>query len=109
MAKVRTTAKTRRQLTLYFNQEARKSAADQLKKASWLLAAGTGALGFAKGSAAYIAVLLIDYVVFETPCCRKAQGVSFSWDPNAPASTTRPMAVVAYLISASSTLSFTSR
>ena len=64
MAKEKATAKTRRRkLTVYFNQEARKSAADQLKKASWLLAAGTGALGFAKGSAAYVAVVVIGWIV----------------------------------------------
>ena len=46
-----------------FNQEARKSAADQLRKASWLLASGPGALGFAKGSTAYVAVVVIGWTV----------------------------------------------
>jgi hypothetical protein len=52
-------AEQRRRLTLFFNKEARKSAADALKKASWLLAAANTYLGFAKESMAYLAVVIV--------------------------------------------------
>jgi hypothetical protein len=56
----------RRRLTLFFNKEARKSAADALKKASWLLAAANAYLGFAKESAAYLAVVIVGWLVAQT-------------------------------------------
>ena len=51
----------RRRLTLFFNKDARKSAADALKKASWLLAAANAYLGFAKESVAYLAVVIVGW------------------------------------------------
>jgi len=56
----------RRRLTLFFNKEARKSAADALKKASWLLAAANTYLGFAKESMAYLAVVIVGWLVAQT-------------------------------------------
>ena len=59
-------AEQRRRLTLFFNKEARKSAADALKKASWLLAAANTYLGFAKESMAYLAVVIVGWLVAQT-------------------------------------------
>ena len=56
----------RRRLTIFFNKEARKSAADALKKASWLLAAANAYLGFAKGSVAYMAIVAVGWLVAQT-------------------------------------------
>lgn len=56
----------RRRLTLFFNKDARKSAADALKKASWLLAAANAYLGFAKESVAYLAVVIVGWLVAQT-------------------------------------------
>lgn len=64
MAKVKSTARQAgRRWTLYFNRDARRSASDQLRKASWLLAVGAGALGLAKGSITFGAVVVIGWVV----------------------------------------------
>lgn len=59
-------AEQRRRLTLFFNKEARKSAADALKKASWLLAAANTYLGFAKESMAYLVVVIVGWLVAQT-------------------------------------------
>ncbi len=56
----------RRRLTLFFNKEARISAADALKKASWALAAANAYLGFAKGSLAYMAIVVVGWLVAQT-------------------------------------------
>jgi hypothetical protein len=56
----------RRRLTMFFNKDARKSAADALKKASWLLAAANAYLGFTKGSLAYMVVVVVGWVVAQT-------------------------------------------
>ena len=56
----------RRRLTIFFNKEARKSAADALKKASWLLAAANAYLGLAKGSVAYMAIVVVGWLVAQT-------------------------------------------
>ena len=53
----------RRRLTMFFNKDARKSAADALKKVSWLLAAANAYLGFAKESVAYLAVVIVGWLV----------------------------------------------
>lgn len=47
----------RRKLNLFFNHEARKSAADALKKASWLSALAGGYFGFDSKSVAYAIVV----------------------------------------------------
>lgn len=56
----------RRRLTIFFNKEARKSAADALKKASWLLAAANAYLGFAKDSVAYLVIVAVGWLVAQT-------------------------------------------
>lgn len=56
----------RRRLTMFFNKEARKSAADALKKASWMLAAANAYLGFAKSSMAYLVIVIIGWLVAQT-------------------------------------------
>lgn len=56
----------RRRLTIFFNKEARTSAADALKKASWMLAAANAYLGFAKGSPAYMVIVVIGWLVAQT-------------------------------------------
>ncbi|RTL38205.1 MAG: hypothetical protein EKK53_19830 [Burkholderiales bacterium] len=56
----------RRRLTLFFNKEARTSAADALKKASWALAAANATLGLAKGSLAYMAIVMVGWLVAQT-------------------------------------------
>lgn len=56
----------RRRLTLFFNKEARRSAAEALKKASWMLAAANAYLGFTKDSLAYLAILIIGWLVAQT-------------------------------------------
>lgn len=53
----------RRRLTLFFNKEARHSAASALKKASWLMAAANAYLGIHQGSLAYMAVLVVGWLV----------------------------------------------
>ncbi|WP_295638259.1 hypothetical protein [uncultured Methylibium sp.] len=47
-------------------QTARISAADALKKASWILAAANAYLGFAKGSLAYMVIVVIGWLVAQT-------------------------------------------
>lgn len=56
----------RRRLTMFFNEDARKSAADALKKASWMLAAANAYLGFTKDSLAYLVVVVIGWLVAQT-------------------------------------------
>lgn len=56
----------RRRLTIFFNKEARLSAADALKKASWILAAANAYLGFAKGSLAYMVIVVVGWLVAQT-------------------------------------------
>lgn len=64
MAKVKSTAtQAGRKLAFYFNRTARANASDQLKKASWLLAAGAGALGFTKDSVVYAVLVVIGWIV----------------------------------------------
>jgi hypothetical protein len=53
----------RRRLTLFFNKEARHSAAAALKKASWMMAAANAYLGLHQGSPAYMAVLVVGWLV----------------------------------------------
>lgn len=53
----------RRRLTLFFNKEARHSAAAALKKASWMMAAANAYLGLHQGSLAYMAVLVVGWLV----------------------------------------------
>jgi hypothetical protein len=53
----------RRRLTLFFNKGARHSAASALKKASWLMAAANAYLGVHQGSLAYMAVLVIGWLI----------------------------------------------
>lgn len=62
MAKVKTTAKEKRKLRLFFNKEARHSAAEALKKASWMIAALTGGVGFLKGSVVYALVVVLGWL-----------------------------------------------
>ena len=64
--KPRLKAEQRRQLTIFFNKDARKSAADALKKASWMLAAANVYLGFTKGSMAYLAIVVFGWLVAQT-------------------------------------------
>ena len=64
--RIRVKAEQRRRLTLFFNKEARKSAADALKKASWLMAAATAALGYAQGSVSYLVLVGIGWIVTQT-------------------------------------------
>jgi hypothetical protein len=56
----------RRRLTIFFNKEARLSAADALQKASWILAAANAYLGFAKGSLAYMVIVVVGWLVAQT-------------------------------------------
>jgi hypothetical protein len=53
----------RRRLTIFFNKEARDSAAGALRKASWMLAAANVYLGFTKGSVAYMAIVVFGWLV----------------------------------------------
>lgn len=64
--KPRLKAEQRRQLTIFFNKDARKSGADALKKASWMLAAANVYLGFTKGSVAYMAIVVFGWLVAQT-------------------------------------------
>jgi len=64
--KPRLKAEQRRQLTIFFNKDARKSAADALKKASWMLAAANVYLGFTKGSVVYMAIVVFGWLVAQT-------------------------------------------
>ena len=56
----------RRRLTIFFNKQARISAADALKKASWILAAANAYLGFAKGSLTYMVIVVVGWLVAQT-------------------------------------------
>lgn len=56
----------RRRLTIFFNKEARTSAADAPKKASWTLAAANAYLGFTKGSPAYMVIVVVGWLVAQT-------------------------------------------
>lgn len=62
MAKVKPTAKEKRKLRLFFNKEARHSAAEALKKASWMIAASAGGLGLVKGSVIFAMVVVLGWV-----------------------------------------------
>lgn len=61
--KARQKVEQRRRLTMFFNKDARKSAADALKKVSWMLAATNAYLGFAKGSVAYLVIVMVGWFV----------------------------------------------
>jgi len=58
--------KQRRRLTIFFNKEARHSAALALKKASWMLAAATAYLGYTKDSLAYMVIVVVGWLVAQT-------------------------------------------
>lgn len=62
MAKVKATAKEKRKRRLFFNKEARHSAAEALKQASWMIAALTGGVGLLKGSVVYAVVVALGWV-----------------------------------------------
>jgi hypothetical protein len=64
--KTRVKVEQRRRLTIFFNTEARKSAANALKKASWLLAAANAYLGYTKDSMAYVVIVVVGWLVAQT-------------------------------------------